>query len=118
MSLFFDFHISNLAKRTKHLTGWMLKTFSSRDKLAMLTLFKALVMSRLDYGCQLWSPYLIKHINMVEKVQRSFTRFITSLAKVPATCVQDVRVGCIQDVLVFEMLQIIVKPMAGSVPSV
>ena len=27
-------------------------------------------MSRLDYGFQLWSPYLIKHINMVEKVQR------------------------------------------------
>ena len=46
----FDFHISNLVKRTKHLTGWMLITFSSRDKLTMLTLFKALVMSRLDYG--------------------------------------------------------------------
>ena len=41
----------------------------------MLTLFKAL-----DYGCQLWSPYLIKHINMVGKVQRSFTRFISVMA--------------------------------------
>ena len=76
----FDFHISNLVKRTKHLTGWILRTFSFRDKLTMLTLFKALVMSRLDYGCQLWSPYLIKHINMVEKVQRSFTRFISGMA--------------------------------------
>ena len=36
-------------------------------------------MSRLDYGCQLWSPYLIKHINLVEKVQRSFTRFISGM---------------------------------------
>ena len=36
-------------------------------------------MSRLDYGCQLWSPYLIKHINFVEKVQRSFTRFISGM---------------------------------------
>ena len=36
-------------------------------------------MSRLDYGCQLWSPYLIKHINMVEKVQMSFTRFISGM---------------------------------------
>ena len=37
-------------------------------------------MSRLDYGCQLWSPYVIKHnINMVEKVQRSFTRFISGM---------------------------------------
>ena len=76
---FFDFHISNLAKRTKYLTGWMLITFSSRDKLTMLTLFKALVMPRLDYGCQLWSPYLIKHINMAEKVQRCFTRFISCM---------------------------------------
>ena len=43
----------------------------------------------------------------------------TSLAKVPATCVlQDVRFGYIQDVLVFETLRIIVKPMAGSVPPV
>ena len=42
----------------------------------------------------------------------------TSLAKVPATCVQDVRIGYIQDVLVFETLRIIVKPMAGSVPPV
>ena len=36
-------------------------------------------MSRLDYGCQLWSPYLIKHLNLVEKVQRSFTRFISGM---------------------------------------
>ena len=41
-----------------------------------------------------------------------------SAAKVPATCVQDVRIGYIQDVLVFETLRIIVKPMAGSVPPV
>ena len=75
----FDFHISNLAKRTKHLTGWMLRTFSSRDNLTMFTLFKALVMFQLDYGCQLWSPYLIKHIKMVEKGQMSFTRFISGM---------------------------------------
>ena len=36
-------------------------------------------MSRLDYGCQLWSPYLIKHINLVKKVQRSFTRFMSGM---------------------------------------
>ena len=44
--------------------------------------------------------------------------FKTSLARVPATCVQDVRIGYIQDVLVFETLRIIVKPMAGSVSPV
>ena len=44
--------------------------------------------------------------------------FKNALAKVPSTCVQDVCIGYIQDVLVFETLQIIVKPMAGSVPPV
>ena len=75
----FEFHITNLNKRTTHLTGWILRTFSSRDKLTMLTLFKALVMSRLDYGSQLWSPYLTKHINMIEKTHWSFTRYISGM---------------------------------------
>ena len=75
----FEFHITNLNKRTTHLTGWILQTFCSRDKLTMLTLFKALVMSRMDYGSQLWSPYLTKHINMIEKTQWSFTRYISGM---------------------------------------
>ena len=75
----FEFHITNRNKRTKHLTGWILRTFSSRDKLTMLTLFKALVMSRLDYGSQLWSPHLTKHINMIEKSQRTFSRYISGM---------------------------------------
>ena len=75
----FKYHIANLNNRTKHLTGWILRTFSSRGKLTMLTLFKALVMSRLDYGYQLWSPHLTKHINMIEKTQRFFSRYISGM---------------------------------------
>ena len=77
--LFFEFHIPNLNKRTTHLTGWILRTFCSRDKLTLFTLFKALVMSRMDFGSQLWSPYLTKHINMIENTQRSFTRYISGM---------------------------------------
>ena len=41
----------------------------------MLTLFKSLVLPRLDYGSQLWSPHLVKHIvDQLEKIQRSFTK--------------------------------------------
>ena len=42
----------------------------------------------------------------------------TSLANVPATCVQDARIGYIQDVLVFETLRIILEPVDVSVPPV
>ena len=37
------------------------------------------MLSRLDYGSRLWSPFLIKHITQLEKIQRSFTKHITGM---------------------------------------
>ena len=45
----------------------------------MLTFFKSLVLSRLDNGSQLWSTYLVKHIDQLEKIQRSFTKHISGM---------------------------------------
>ena len=53
-----DFHISNLYKLCSNLAGWILRTFTMRHHQVMLTLYKSLVMSRLEYASQLWSPYL------------------------------------------------------------
>ena len=79
----FNVHINSLSKCCKNLTGWILRTFISRDKLTMLTLFKALVLSRLDYGSQLWSPHKICQINQIEKIQRAFTKHITGMYDLP-----------------------------------
>ena len=59
------------------------KIFYTRDCITMLTLFKSIVLSRLDYGSQLWSPFLIKHITQLEKIQRSFTKHITGMNDMP-----------------------------------
>ena len=45
----------------------------------MLTLFKLLVMCRLYYASKIWSPYLLKHVYLIEKVQRAFTKHITGM---------------------------------------
>ena len=45
----------------------------------MMTLFKSLVLSRLDYASQLWSPHLLKSVYLLEKVQRSFTKHIARM---------------------------------------
>ena len=80
----FDSHISSLSKNCKNLAGWILRSFVSRDKLTiiMLTLFRSLVISRLDYASQLyicvWSPHKISQITQIEKAQRSFTKHIPS----------------------------------------
>ena len=52
----FDQHIHNVVKRSSQLCGWILRTFQTRSALLMLTLFKSIVLSRIDYGSQLWSP--------------------------------------------------------------
>ena len=74
----FDVHISNLHKRCSNLAGWILM-FTMRDPQVMIILYKLLVMSRLDYASQLWSPYLLKHVYLIEKVHRAFTKHITGM---------------------------------------
>ena len=79
----FNYHISCLSKKCANLSGWILRTIYTRDYITMLTLFKSMVVSRLDYGSQLWSPFLIKHITQLEKIQRSFTIHITGMNDMP-----------------------------------
>ena len=85
----FDHHISVISKKCSSIAGWILRTFTSRDRTPMLTLFKSIVLSRLDFGCQLWSPHQGKHINSIEKVQRSFTKQCTSVGCTPYHIVKD-----------------------------
>ena len=75
----FEVHISEKIKQCRQLTGWILRTFSVRDKHTMLTLFKSLVLPRLEYGCQLWSPIAHKYINAIESIQRHFTKRIIDM---------------------------------------
>ena len=70
-------------KKCTHLSGWILRTFYTRDCIPMLTLFKSIVLPRLDYGSQLWSLFLIKHITQLERIQRSFTKHITGMNDMP-----------------------------------
>ena len=75
----FDSHIASVAKKCSRLCGWILRTFSTRSKSVLLTLFKSIVLPHLDYGSQLWSPYKVKNINALEKVQRVFTKHIDGM---------------------------------------
>ena len=45
----FKDHISNIARSNRMKLGWILRTFQTRDRTAMLTLWKELVIPILDY---------------------------------------------------------------------
>ena len=79
----FNEHINLRTKQCRQLTGWILRTFKSRDKCTMVALFKSLVLPRLEYGCQLWSPTSVNQINAIENIQRKFTKHITGMHSLP-----------------------------------
>ena len=69
----FSLHITETAEKAVKLASWILRTFMSREQNIMLTLWKSLVLSRMEYNCPLWNPVKIGEIKTIEAVQRTFT---------------------------------------------
>ena len=78
--LSFDEHIEKIVTKGIQLSGWVLRTFTTRKTDAMMLLFKQLIRSGLEYCCPLWSPNKEELIQKVENVQRTFTRKISGLS--------------------------------------
>lgn len=72
----FHHHIAATVNKAKSMAGWVLRTFTSRDQELMLTVWRALIQPILDYCSQLWSPHKKGEIQLLESVQRSFSRYI------------------------------------------
>ena len=75
----FEEHIHSMITKTKGLSSWILRTFKSREKHLMLTLWKSLVIPHFDYCSPLWSPDKKCLIQAIEKVQRSFMRHVNGI---------------------------------------
>ena len=68
----FKQHIHERCELAKDKISWVLRTFRSRDRLPMLTLWKSLILSHVEYCSQLWSPSTVGHTQSLELLQKSF----------------------------------------------
>ena len=75
-TLEFATHIEKVVTSMKNMSGWILRTFRSRDITLMLTTWKQLVIPIHDYCSQLYCPMRRSHIQQLEQLQRSFIRKI------------------------------------------
>jgi len=66
-------HISTIAEDGRKMLDWILSVFKDRSQLTMLTLYKSLVRSKLEYCCPLWDPSSLSDIRRLEQIQRLFT---------------------------------------------
>ena len=76
----FTEHITNTTRSANLKCGWILRTFKTRDRMPLLTLWKSLIAPVLDYCCPLWSPNSPGLIQSLESVQSSFFNKITGMA--------------------------------------
>ena len=72
-------HISNMVAKARSTLSWVFSVFKTRDRMVMITLYKSLVESLLEYCCPLWDPVKVTEIQLSEGVQRSFTSQISGL---------------------------------------
>ena len=66
-------HISSIVKKAISMSAWVFSVFKNRSVQTMLTLYKTMVRSHLEYCCPVWNPSNIADIKLLESVQRSFT---------------------------------------------
>ena len=77
--LTFSSHIQNTVTKANQLIGWALRTFRRRSRVVMMTIWKSLIQSKIDYCSQLWSPADQSSISKLESIARSFTGQIAGL---------------------------------------
>ena len=78
----FSQHIFEKCASVRSKIAWVLRTFKSREKTSMITLWKTLIMCHLDYCSQLWSPIRTGNIQSLELLQKSYLRKISGMSEI------------------------------------
>ena len=79
--LSFDKHINQAINKANRVMAIVRKTFDYMDKEIFLNIYKGLIRPHLEYASSVWSPYLIKHIEALEGVQRRATKIVPGFSK-------------------------------------
>ena len=62
-----------MLKKARGMSAWVFNVFKCRDTTTMMTLYKSMVRSIVEYCCPLWHPSKIDLTQRIEGLQRSFT---------------------------------------------
>lgn len=81
----FSTHCAKIAAKAAARSYLLLKCFSTNNPYLLLRAFQTFVRPILENDSPSWSPYLLKDINCIEKVQRRFTRQLCKRAKINYT---------------------------------
>mgnify|MGYP003513205866 FL=1 len=81
----FSVHINQTVCKALTRSNLQLKSFVSRDTLSLVKAFTVYVRPIVEYCSPVWSPHLIKDIEILESVQRKFTKRLPGLHNISYT---------------------------------
>ena len=76
----FSSHVEHVCKKVKQKSGWILRTFSSRQTWFLKFMWKSLVQGHVDYCSQLYFPNKSSDMEKIENLQRIYTRKIPEVS--------------------------------------
>ena len=79
----FSDHITKITSSANILIGLLKRTFICITPAIFRNFYKVFIRPKLEYACSVWSPFLKKDINKLEKVQRRATKCVTCIANLP-----------------------------------
>ncbi len=75
----FENHIAAIVSKAKQIAGLMWRSFEYVDNDVFSLLYKSMIRLHLKYAAPVWSPYMWKSAEQIEKVQRRATKRIPGL---------------------------------------
>lgn len=75
----FSEHTAKKVSKANKVEGTIKKAFTALDADIFKQLYVALVCPHLEFANQVWSPYLVKGVEALEKVQQRATRILPNM---------------------------------------
>jgi hypothetical protein len=79
--LTFEEHIWGKVKTANKIVGLIRRNFGEAGAQSLMTIYKTMVRPHLEYAQVVWSPYKVKLVEALEKVQKRATKLIPGFGK-------------------------------------
>ena len=78
-NLKFDQHCKKVVNKCNQIIGQVWRSFENKEPGIMLDIYHTYILPHIDYGISVWYPHLQRDIDMLESIQRRFTKMITGM---------------------------------------
>ncbi len=76
---YYSGHVVNIVQKARRLVGTSMRAISSRNPAFLLSVFLTYIKQTLNYASQIWNSGRRRDANLIESVQRRFTKRMTGM---------------------------------------